>query len=124
MKVIRKYLLQDTDLLNLLGGQFLWLIEKSEKVEADPYIIYKYKELNGGYIKDYQIEFNIIGSDLSKLLSIKYKLIDLLDDPRSEKAIKDNETVVRHSKLLNGGGMAKNPNTGNFELIVFFLCKI
>ena len=124
MKVIREYLLNDTDLLNYLGGQYLWLVEKPDKVKADPYIIYKYKELNGGFIKDYQIEFNIIGSDLSKLLSIKFKLIDLLDDPRGEKQIKDNEAVVRHSKLLNGGGMTKNPNTGNFEIIVFFLCKI
>ena len=124
MKVIREYLLNDTDLLNYLGGQYLWLVEKPDKVKADPYIIYKYKELNGGFIKDYQIELNIIGTDLSKLISIKFKLNDLLDDPRGEKQIKDNEAVVRHSKLLNGGGMTKNPNTGNFEIIVFFLCKI
>lgn len=124
MKVVRKYLLQDADLLDYLGGQYIWLVEKPKEVDANPYIIYKYKELSGGFIRDYQIEFNIIGTELDKLLSIKYKLIELLDDPRNERTIKDNEIVVRHSKLLNGGGMIKNPNTGNYEVVVFFLVKI
>jgi len=124
LKVIRKYLLEDTNLLNYLGGQYIWLVEKPKEIEANPYIIYKYKELNGGLIKNYQFEFNLIGTDLSKLLYIKERLINLLDDPRGEKSIKDDSTVIRQSKLLNGGGMVKNPNTGNYEVVVFFLFKI
>ncbi|MBZ4664466.1 MAG: hypothetical protein JG776_2184 [Caloramator sp.] len=124
MKVIRKYLIENTELINLLGGQFIWLIEKPKEINADNYIIYKYKELNGGYIKDYQIEFNIIGKDLNKLLTIRQKLIELLDDTRNEIIIKDNDTTIRNTKLLNGGGMAKNPETGNYEIILYFLIKI
>jgi len=116
--------LEDTNLLNYLGGQYIWLVEKPKEIEANPYIIYKYKELNGGLIKNYQFEFNLIGTDLSKLLYIKERLINLLDDPRGEKSIKDDSTVIRQSKLLNGGGMVKNPNTGNYEVVVFFLFKI
>jgi hypothetical protein len=124
LKVIRKYLIENTELINLLGGQFIWLIEKPKEINADNYIIYKYKELNGGYIKDYQIEFNIIGKDLNKLLTIRQKLIELLDDTRNEIIIKDNDTTIRNTKLLNGGGMAKNPETGNYEIILYFLIKI
>ena len=71
MKVIRKYLVENTELINLLGGQYIWLVEKPKEINADNYIIYKYKELSGGYIKDYQLEFNIIGKDLNKLLTIR-----------------------------------------------------
>jgi len=124
MKVLRKYLIEDTQLISLLGGQFIWLVEKPVDVNAETYLIYKYKELNGGFIKDYQIEFNVIGKDLSKLITIKERLIDLLDDPRNEKIIKDNDTVIRHSSLLNGGGMVKNPETGNYEVVAFFMIKI
>ena len=107
MKVIRKYLVENTELINLLGGQYIWLVEKPKEKNADNYIIYKYKELSGGYIKDYQLEFNIIGKDLNKLLAIRQKLIELLDDTRNEKIIKDTDTTIRSTKLLNGGGMAK-----------------
>ena len=124
MKVIRKYLVENTELINLLGGQYIWLVEKPKEKNADNYIIYKYKELSGGYIKDYQLEFNIIGKDLNKLLAIRQKLIELLDDTRNEKIIKDTDTTIRSTKLLNGGGMAKNPETGNYEIILYFLIKI
>ncbi len=115
-------------MINLLGGQYIWLVEKPvekpKEKNADNYIIYKYKELSGGYIKDYQLEFNIIGKDLNKLLAIRQKLIELLDDTRNEKIIKDTDTTIRSTKLLNGGGMAKNPETGNYEIILYFLIKI
>lgn len=124
MKVIRKYLLEGNELESLLGGEHIYLVEKPEKVNPDVYIIYKYKIVSSGYIKGYLVEFNIIGKDLNRLISIQDKLIEMLDDLRNEKSIKDDETVIRQSKLLNGGGMVKNPETGNYELIVFFLCKV
>lgn len=70
------------------------------------------------------LEFYIIGKDLSKLIQIQEKLIQLLDDIRNEKVIRDNDTTIRTVKLLNGGGMVKNSDTGNYEVIAYFLCKI
>lgn len=123
--VIKDYLIGNSELSTLLGGDHIWLVDKPTEVTASPYIIYTYKEMQGGgFIKDYQFEFKIIGNDLTKVHDIREKVIDLLDDPREEKIIKNTDTVVRHSKLFKGGDMTKNSETGNYEMIVFFLIKI
>jgi hypothetical protein len=125
ISTIRKYLLNDTELKSLLNNQnAIYLVEKSSEEDYSPYIVTFYKPLNGGIIKDYQVEFRVIGDDLSQLILIQDRLIKLLDDPQNRIIIKDENTTIRHSKLLNGGGFAKNPDTGNFEMIVYFLFKI
>lgn len=125
MKVIRNYLLDDLQLKALLDNQeAIYLVEKPEKIKNDTYIVYFFKPISGGYIKDYQIEFRCISKDLNKLIAIQSRLIKLLDDPRDETMIKDEETTIRSIKLLNGGGTWKNPDTGNHEMVVYFLCKI
>lgn len=125
MKVIRKYLLSDPQLKSLLENKdSIYLLQKPKELEDKQYIVYLFKPLSGGYIKDYQLEFRVIGKDLAKLIAIQSRLINLLDDPRGENIIKDESTTIRHSKLLNGGGMLFNETTGNHELILYFLCKI
>ncbi|EHQ90169.1 hypothetical protein [Desulfosporosinus youngiae] len=125
MKIIRNYLLNDLQLKTLLDNQnAIYLVEKPKEMENNTYIIYFYKTLTGGFIKDYQVEFRLISKDLSKLIAIQSRLINLLDDPRGKKIIKDTETVIRSTKLLNGGGMVKNESTGNYEVVVYFLCQI
>lgn len=125
MKVIRNYLLNDLQLKTLLENQdAIYLVEKPKEINSDTYIVYFFKPLTGGFIKDYQIEFRLISKDLSKLIAIQSRLINLLDDTRGKMIIKDNETVIRSTKLLNGGGTVKNENTGNHETVVFFLCQI
>lgn len=125
MKVIRKYLLEDLQLKALLANQeAIYLVEKPKEMENETYIVYFFKPISGGYIKDYQIEFRLISKDLSKLFAIQSRLIKLLDDPRDEVIIKDDETAIRSRKLLNGGGSWKNPETGNYEMVVYFLCQI
>lgn len=125
MKVIRNYLLGDLQLQALLNNQeAIYLVEKPKEIVNDTYIIYFFKPIAGGYIKDYQVEFRLISKDLNKLIAIQSRLIKLLDDPREETIIKDDETTIRNIKLLNGGGFWKNPDTGNHEMVVYFLCKI
>lgn len=125
MKLIRKYLIDDTQLKSILNNQeSIYLVEKPEEFEVDPYIVYFYKPLSGGFIKDWQLEFRLISKNLNKLISIQNRLVNLLDDPRGEKIIKNEETTIRSSKLLNGGGMIKNPDTGNYEMVVYFLLQI
>lgn len=124
MKVIRKYLLKDDELLNLLQGKNIYLVEKPQKIKCNPYIVYNYKPLGSGIIKDYQITFYIVGKKLKVLLDIQKQLINLLDEIREPIIIKDKQTIIKHSKLLNGGGIIKNEDTGNYEIVVYFLCKI
>lgn len=124
MKLIRKYLLEDAQLIALLNNEeAIFLLEKPEKSEVDPYIVYLFKPLTGGYINDYQFEFRLIGQDLSKLLAIQSRLKALLDDPRGEKIIQDGDDFVRMTKLLNGGGMLKHADTNMCEIILYFEIK-
>lgn len=118
MKEIRTLLLNDAEVTQLLSGEHIYLVEKPEKIDCENYIIYKYKPLSGGIIKDYQLEFNLIGKDLSKLLQLQNRLITLLDDMQAI-----NLENIRYIKLLNGGGMIKNPDTSNYHIILYFLVK-
>lgn len=122
IKNIRKHLLNDTTFKTLLNDKdAIYLIEKPIKSVENPYIVYLYKPIGtGGYITDFQIEFRIVGKDLTKLTSLQNRMITLLDFNRDTQPIEG----IRHCKLLNGGGMVRNPETDNYELIVFFLCKI
>ena len=125
MKIIRSYLLQDLQLKSLLDNHdSIYLVEKPKEKEDETYIVYFFKPITGGYIKDYQFEFRLISKDLNKLIALQSRLINLLDDHRGEKIIKDSETVIRSTKLLNGGGQVKNEDTGNYEMVVYFLCQI
>lgn len=124
MKLIRKILISDTQLKALLNDQeSIFLVEKPEELNVDPYIVYFYKPLSGGYIGNFQFEFRLIGKDLSQLVAIQSRLKALLDDPRGEKIIKDSDSFVRMTKLLNGGGQFKNPATNNFEIVLYFQIK-
>jgi hypothetical protein len=126
-EVLRKYIVNDNTIKSLLTVQVnskdivcVFTAEKPEKITADNYVIIKMKELSGGYIMADQVEFDIIGKDLSKLLSVKDRLIDLIDDPRNTKAIKDENITILTSELVNGGGVVKNNETNNFNVIVYF----
>lgn len=124
MKAIRQYLIKDLELKNKLKGEHIYLVEKPEKIKCSSYVVYNYKPISSGVIKDYQITVNIIGKELADLLAIQNRLILLLDEIRDPIIIEDCETMIRTSKLLNGGGIIKNPDTGNFEIVIYFLCKI
>lgn len=120
MKEIRLYLLEDNTLIQLLGGKYIYLVDKPEKEQTNTYIQYTYKPLGTGIVRDYQLEFNVICKDLSKGLVIQDRLITLLDEVREIIKIDG----IRTTKLLNGGGMVKNPETGNYHIVLYFLAKI
>lgn len=124
LSLVRTYLANDPQIKSLLNGkESIYLIGKEDNKDVDPYIIYLYKPLGGRYIQDCQIEFRIIGKDLSKLTAIKSRLIKLLNYNRKTEIIRDKKVVIKDSKLLTGGGQVKNPNTGNYELVIYFLIK-
>lgn len=115
MQEIRTHLINDSSLINLLGGQYIWLLEKPSKVTTNTYICYNFKELSKEVLTNYQVEFNIISNDLNKSLSIKERLIELLDNERNNVRIDG----IKQSLLLNGGGILKHED-GNYEIIVYF----
>lgn len=116
MQEIRTHLINDANLINLLGGHYIWLLEKPSKVETNTYICYNFKELSKEILTNYQVEFGIISNDLNKALSIKEKLIELLDNERNNIRIDG----IKQTLLLNGGGILKHEDTGNYEIIVYF----
>jgi len=130
MTELYKYISSDEELKSLIDND-IFLIEKPEKQivngkekTINEYIIYKYKEIgttSGRYITQYQVEFDVIGKDINKLITIKNRLIELIDDPRNEKIIKDENNTILSSRLANGGGMVKNSQTGNYSVVVYFV---
>lgn len=124
MNVIREHLVSDTE-INKLVGENIFLFEKPPKAKADTYIIYNFKELNGGQsIRDYQLDVRIISEDKLKLFPIKDRLIEILDNFNKPTKIKDSEIIIRHTRLINGGGIIKNEESGEYHLLVYFLVKI
>jgi len=124
IKVIRKYLLQDTSLVELLGGEHIYLVEKPQSKKTDIYIIYNYKPLKTGVVSEYQVSFNIVGKELGQILQVHKRLLELLDEIREPIEIKDEERTIKSNRLINGGGIIKNEDTGTYEMVLYFLSKI
>lgn len=124
LKILRNFLLNDQQMKILLDNEdALYLIEKPEKEKLDNYIIYLYKPFEGRYLYPVQIEFRLVGKDLQKLTALKSRLIKLMNYNRDSEIIKEEDIVIKDSKLLNGGGQIFNSQSNNYELIVFFLIK-
>ena len=124
MNAIREYLISNSDLYSLIGND-IFLFEKPEKVTATDYVVYNFKELSGGSsIRDYQLDIRIVGKNKLKLLTIKDIIITLLDNFNKPTKIKDDTTTIRHTRLVNGGGIIKNEESGEYNVLVYFLVKI
>lgn len=118
---IRKYLIQDTTLMTLLNNKpSIYFIKKSEEAKESEYVIYTYKIVNGGTVKDYQLTIQCIGKDLNKLLEIQDRVEFLLDNYRHNKFIGN----IKRIELLNGGGQIYDNNADQYTLISYFLFKI
>jgi len=125
MQAILNYLSNDSIIQNEIGDNIFFVERPSEsELKIDNYIVYKLKPIEGGYIKQYVLEINVIGTDLPKLLRVNKRLIELIDDPRNEKIIKDENITITSSALTSGGGTVKNSETGNFIIITYFKLKI
>jgi hypothetical protein len=125
MRAILDYLSSDSIIQNEIGDNIFFVEKPSEaELKIDNYIVYKIKPIDGGYIKQYALEINVIGTNLPKLLKVNKRLIELIDDPRNEKNIKDENITITSSALTSGGGTVKNSETGNFIIITYFKLKI
>ncbi|MEC1780075.1 hypothetical protein [Schinkia azotoformans] len=122
---ITHYLENDSELLALLNNEnAFYLLEKPINEKHDHFIVFKIKELTGGHINDYQIDFLITSKDVNKVIDIKERIKKIFDKPRSNNELKHNNLTIRHSRLLNGGGMVKDEQTSEITSVVYFLFKL
>lgn len=123
MNVIREYLIADSELYSLIGDN-VFLFERPEKVKCTDYVIYTFKELNGGgTIRQYQLDIRVVSKDKLNLLSIKDRIIYLLDVYDRPANIKNADAAIRTCELVNGGGIAKN-DEGEYNAFIYFLIQI
>lgn len=121
--LIREHLLLNNELINLLyDKEAIYYVEKPEQVKVDDYIVMRDKLISDKYISNYQIEFRIYSKNINKTNEIAEELISYLNDPRGQKIIKNENTVIRNITVLNGGGIARD-DEDNFVKVVFFLLK-
>lgn len=117
---IREYLIADDELKSMVGDN-IFLLERPEKCTCKDYIVYNPKEMRsiGGGVRAYQLDMRVISKDKLKLLTIKARLVDLLDNHNRATKIKDDDAYIRRIRLINGGGIAKADN-GEYNAFLYF----
>lgn len=113
--VIREYIV-NADIVE----ENVFLFEKPPQIECTNYIIYTFKEIAGGAVKQYQLDIRVVGKDKLIVLSNKQKIIDLLDIYNNFCKIQDDETVIRSIKMINGGGMAFDDESNEYNAVAYF----
>lgn len=118
--IIREYLIADQAIRELVGDN-VFLFERPEKLTCTDYITYSPKELQspGGGVHAYQLDMRVISKDKLKLLAIKQRLVELLDDHNRATRISDKDTYIRKIRMVNGGGIAKTDN-GDYNAFLYF----
>ena len=113
---IRAYLASDPILAEIVGEN-IFLFERPEQVECDDYIIYNPRELQsiGGGVRAFQLDVRAISTEKLRLLTIKDRIVDLLDNGHRATPIDG----VRKTRLINGGGIAR-ADTGEYNAFLYF----
>lgn len=113
--VLREYLVQ----ANIVSDS-VFLFEKPTQIKCNDYIVYNFKELSGGAVKQYQLDIRVIGKDKLKVLENKDKLIKALDIYDKACKIQDEEMTIRKINLVNGGGLIFNDETNEYNAVCYF----
>lgn len=118
--VLREYIAKDFVMQTLVGDN-IFLVDRPEKCSCDNYITYSPKELGsvGGGVHAYQIDIRVVSKSKLNLLTIKDRLINLLDDHNRATHITDGDVRIRKIRLINGGGIAKADN-GDYYAFLYF----
>ena len=119
---IREYLIADEE-LNALVGDNIFLLERPEKCDCKDYITYNPKEMQsiGGGVRAFQLDVRVISRDMLKLLTIKDRLVELLDCHNRATRIKDADAVIRKIRLINGDGMTRAENGDYYGFLYFYV---
>lgn len=116
---IRKYLLQDTELVALLNDAIFFIHRPLGRKDSN-YVTYNYKVIKSGHVQYYMLTVVCKGNDLTKLMQIQDRIIYLLDDFKGEAKIKDENNIIRAIKLLNGGGQVYDEETNEYVIVNYF----
>jgi hypothetical protein len=123
MDLIREYLAA-----NSIVGENVFLVEKpnvKELKDITDYIIYNFKEIDGGStVRRYQLDIRAVSNDPLKAIEIKDNVIQLLDFYYKSCNIKNDDTVIRSCKLVNGGGFIKDNDRNTYNAIIYFEVKL
>lgn len=84
-----------------------------------PAIAYKHTPITGGCVKESQLEVRIIGDDYDELLTIKQKVLDVLDQEECS-SYQHAGDVYYHSELAGGGDLF-NDQIQMWECISLFI---
>jgi hypothetical protein len=123
MNVIREYIIA-----NDIVGENVFLVEKPNVKEFNnvtDYIIYNFKEIDGGStIRRYLLDIRAVSNNSLKAIEIKDNVIQLLDVYYKSCTIKNEDITIRSIKLVNGGGLIKDNEKNNYNSIIYFEVKI
>lgn len=99
----------------------IFLLEKPKEINAIDYICFNFRELDGAKsVRDYQLDLLLVSSDALRILEMKEKLIKLLDIYYMSCPI----PKVRSCRMLNGGGLARNEETDEYNCYIYFNFKL
>lgn len=118
VKAFIKHLQNNSNLIELLGGDNICYLEKPLNFNPEQYLLIKDKLLSQDYITEYQVQVDVIGKDPTKIIEIEKELRSYLDDWQGQK----KNTGLKQIRVLNGGGTLRDGD--NFIKVVYFLCKV
>ena len=117
---LREFLIADPELAEMISEN-VFLFERPEVLECNDYIVYSPKEQTspGGNVRAYQLDINVVSRDKLKLLQIKDRIIDLIDNHNCKTVIPG----IRKITLINGGGIVRADN-GDYHAFLYFYAII
>lgn len=124
-KAIIDYIKYDSKLISLLGitkdNPKIYPLEHSNNEDV-PFLVYSISPIiSEEVITQYRAEFRIISDDVNEIESITNAMMNLMHFRRKSGFISNDKTIYVSS--FNGGGLLKNPETGNFEQYLVFIVK-
>ena len=84
-------------------------------------VVFTFKPLTGGHIKQSQLDLKIIGSDYDEIKEIENQINELLDLEEDKPSITYSFTYFRSS--LSGGGILFRDDLQMYENTLYFIIK-
>lgn len=116
---IKEYINNNEDLINLIGRDKLYPLFSIEIDDIS--IVYNFKHLTGGYVKQSQLELKIITSDYDFVKVTEKYLLKILDNKEDKPYIAYGKTYFKSG--LAGGGCLFRDDLQMFENTLIFTIK-
>jgi len=114
---IKEYLNTNKELTNLIGNDRFFPIFTTDTEK--PSIVYTFTPINGGHIKQSQLELKIIWSDYDQVKEIETNINKIMDMEEDKPFIVYGNTYFRSS--LSGGGLLFRDDLQMYEDTLMFI---